>query len=91
MKKDIPASGEPGYRSIIKKIPAAEIRNRAWEYRGITQGDKNKSRRPWKRECVSARGGAFAAIIVPRPQILEGACIDFSGMHAISITHAIPA
>jgi hypothetical protein len=91
MKKDIPASGEAGYRSIIEKIRAAGIRNRAPEHRGNTQGDKNKSRRPWKRECVSARGRAFAAIIVPRPQILEGACIDFSGMHAISITHAIPA
>ncbi|MBY5440319.1 hypothetical protein [Rhizobium leguminosarum] len=64
MKKDIPASGEAGYRSIIK-IRAAGIRNRAGEYRGNTQGDKNKSRRPWKRECVSARGDAFAAIIVP--------------------------
>ncbi|MGO8658201.1 hypothetical protein ACC771_21780, partial [Rhizobium ruizarguesonis] len=74
-----------------RKIRATGIRTRAWEYRGNTQGDKNKSRRPWKRECVSAREDAFAAIIVPRPQILYGACIDFSSMNAISMTHAIPA
>ncbi|MGR9134160.1 hypothetical protein [Rhizobium leguminosarum] len=91
MKKDIPASGEAGYRSRHKKYRAAGNRERAGEYRGNTQGNKNKSRRPWKRECVSARGAAFAAIIVLRPQILEGACIDFSGMNAISMTHAIPA
>ncbi|MEI1247099.1 hypothetical protein [Rhizobium aouanii] len=91
MKKDIPASKEAGYRFVIKKSGRRKIRRIAPEYRGNTQGDKNRSRRPWKRECISARGDAFAAIIVPRPQILEGACIAFSGMHAISITHAFPA
>jgi hypothetical protein len=38
-------------------------RERAPENRGNAQGNKNKSRRPWKRECNSARGTAFAAII----------------------------
>ncbi|MDR9808181.1 hypothetical protein [Rhizobium hidalgonense] len=90
-KKDIPASKEAGYRFPNKKIRAAENHRPAPERRGNTQGDKNKSRRPRKRECVSAHGDVFAAIIVVRPQKLEGACIDFSKVHAISMTHVIPA
>jgi hypothetical protein len=61
----------------IKKSGRRQNRSKAPEHRGNTQGDKNKSRRPWKRECNSAQRSAFAAIIAPRERILEGAASIF--------------
>jgi hypothetical protein len=61
-KKDIPASTEPGYRRHHKN-PGGGYPEEHRKHRGNTQGNKNKSRRPWKREWLSARRTAFAAII----------------------------
>ncbi|WP_416065315.1 hypothetical protein ACK9YZ_00595 [Rhizobium sp. ZK1] len=77
MKKDIPAHEGAGYRSLHKKSGRRQNRSKAPEHRGNTPGDKNKSRRPWKRECNSAHGPALTAIIAPRERILEGAASMF--------------
>jgi hypothetical protein len=77
VKKDIPAREGAGYRSSHRNPGGEKNRSKAPEHRGNTQGDKNKSRRPWKRECNSAQRSAFAAIIAPRERILEGAASIF--------------
>jgi hypothetical protein len=45
---------------------------RAPDICGNAQGNKNKSRRRWKRKCIFAQAFAFTAIITPRPQNWRG-------------------
>ncbi|MFS2178913.1 hypothetical protein ACCC98_23695 [Rhizobium pisi] len=90
MKKDIPASGSAVYR-LLHKNPCGgnprESTGTPWKH---ARGQKQITPALEMGMCFRARRR------IPRHNLgatanTGGACIDFSGMHAISMTHAIPA